>query len=222
MSTLFLIKLSENDKRIIIAVLFAIIITFVLIGLLGSLVVRIMKKQGKKCDDLISDVVVNKIVTTPHQLKVYARKKNSRYFIKQAWVPVLLIVTATLLLIIHNAIAGNWHYNPFNTKDGFGSLLFVWDFGHVFSTPESGVGVLVQWPTLINEPHFEINAIFSYFIVPFYFIGGIWYFMIAQGYLARTLRAHRLAKSVFDKSLDNYNQNTPIQDVNTVNTSEQQ
>ena len=69
MSTLFLIKLSENDRRIIIALLFAIIILFVLIGLLGSLVVRIMKWQGKKCDALINEVVVNRIVTTPRQLK---------------------------------------------------------------------------------------------------------------------------------------------------------
>ena len=101
MGTLFLIKLSENDKRIIIALLFAIIILFVLIGLLGSLVIRIMKWQGKKCDELINGVVINRIVTTPHQLKAYARKKNSRYFIKQAWIPVILITVGTLVLVIH-------------------------------------------------------------------------------------------------------------------------
>lgn len=215
MSTLFLIKLSENDKRIIIALLFAIIILFVLIGLLGSLVVRIMKWQGKKCDALINEVVVNRIVTTPRQLKSYARKKNSRYFIKQAWVPVILISIGAILLVIHNAVFKNWKYNPFNTNDGFGTLLFAWDFGHIFTKPETGTGILVNWPKLINEPHFESKALFSYFIVPCFVVGGLWYFFIAQGYLARTMRAHKLAKTVFDKSLDNYNQNTPIQEVNT-------
>ena len=215
MSTLFLIKLSENDRRIIIALLFAIIILFVLIGLLGSLVIRIMKWQGKKCDALINEVVVNRIVATPRQLKSYARKKNSRYFIKQAWIPVILITLGALLLIIHNAVFNNWKYNPFNTNDGFGTLLFVWDFGHIFTKPESGSGILVNWPKLINEPHFEAKALFSYFIVPCFIVGGLWYFFIAQGYLARTMRAHKLAKTVFDKSLDNYNQNTPIQEVNT-------
>ena len=215
MSTLFLIKLSENDKRIIIALLFAIIILFVLIGLLGSLVVRIMKWQGKKCDALINEVVVNRIVTTPRQLKSYARKKNSRYFIKQAWVPVILISIGAILLVIHNAVFKNWKYNPFNTDDGFGTLLFAWDFGHIFTKPETGTGILVNWPKLINEPHFESKALFSYFIVPCFIVGGLWYFFIAQGYLARTMRAHKLAKTVFDKSLDNYNQNTPIQEVNT-------
>ena len=215
MSTLFLIKLSENDRRIIIALLFAIIILFVLIGLLGSLVVRIMKWQGKKCDALINEVVVNRIVTTPRQLKSYARKKNSRYFIKQAWVPVILITVGVILLVIHNAVFKNWKYNPFNTNDGFGTLLFAWDFGHIFTKPETGTGILVNWPKLINEPHFESKALFSYFIVPCFIVGGLWYFFIAQGYLARTMRAHKLAKTVFDKSLDNYNQNTPIQEVNT-------
>ena len=215
MSTLFLIKLSENDRRIIIALLFAIIILFVLIGLLGSLVVRIMKWQGKKCDALINEVVVNRIVTTPRQLKSYARKKNSRYFIKQAWVPVILITVGVILLVIHNAVFKNWKYNPFNTNDGFGTLLFAWDFGHIFTKPETGTGILVNWPKLINEPHFESKALFSYFIVPCFTVGGLWYFFIAQGYLARTMRAHKLAKTVFDKSLDNYNQNTPIQEVNT-------
>ena len=217
MNPLFLLKLSENDRRIIIAVLFAIIIIFVLVGLLGSLVIRIMKWQGKKCDELISDVVVNRIVTTPAQLKSYARKKNSRHFIKQAWIPVVLILTGSILLIIHNAVFGKWNYNPFNTKDGFGSLFFVWDFGTIFTKPESGAGVLVNWPKLINEPHFEAKALFSYFIVPCYIVGGVWYFFIAQGYLARTLRAHKLSKTVFDKSLENYNQNVPIQEVNTDN-----
>ena len=215
MSTLFLIKLSENDRRIIIALLFAIIILFVLIGLLGSLVVRIMKWQGKKCDALINEVVVNRIVTTPRQLKSYARKKNSRYFIKQAWVPVILISIGAILLVIHNAVFKNWKYNPFNTNDGFGTLLFAWDFGHIFTKPETGTGILVNWPKLINEPHFESKALFSYFIVPCFIVGGLWYFFIAQGYLARTMRAHKLAKTVFDKNLDNYNQNTPIQEVNT-------
>ena len=73
-----LLKLSENDKRIIIAICLVIILLFVLIGVLGSIVVRTMKWQSKKCDTLVSDVVVNRIVTTPHQLRVYARKKNTR------------------------------------------------------------------------------------------------------------------------------------------------
>jgi len=217
MDLAFLIKLSDNDKHIIIAVLFAIIIIFVLVGLLGSVIARVMKWQGKKCDELINEVVINRIVTTPKQLKAYAFKKNNRQFIKQAWIPVVIIIVGFLLLIIRNAVFHNWSYNPFNKDDGFGTVLFVWDFSKGDSyTCILNLGIFkIMWPPLVNEPHFVAEATFSYFIVPCFVIGGVWYIIAAQSYLARWLRAHRLAKTVFDKSLDNYNQNTPIQETNT-------
>lgn len=206
-----LLKLSENDKRIIIAICLVIILLFVLIGVVGSIVVRTMKWQSKKCDTLVSDVVVNRIVTTPHQLRVYARKKNIRYFIKQAWIPILLILTGVLIIIIHNAVTKNWSYNPFNIEDGFGSLLFVWDFKDSDSyTKVFGITVMASWPPLANEPHFVVEALASYFAVPLVIVGACWYLVVAQAYLARTLRAYKLSKQVFEKSLDGFNQNTPI------------
>ena len=203
-----LIKLSENDKHILIAFFLAIIIVFVLFGLFGSLIIRTMKWQSKKCDALVHDVVVNRIVTTPHQLRVYARKKNRRCFLKQAWFPVVLIVFGVLLIVIHNIVFNNWSYNPFNTDDGFGTLLFVWNFGNADSyTKVFGITVLKEWPPLMNTPHFEAKALFSYIAIPALFIGGIWYVVAAQSYLARTLRAIKLSKSVFSSNLDNYSQN---------------
>lgn len=206
-----LLKLTENDKRIIIAICLVVILLFVLIGVIGSIVVRTMKWQGKKCDTLVSDVVVNRIVTTPHQLRVYARKKNTRHFIKQAWIPILLIVAGVVTIIIHNAVTKNWSYNPFNIDDGFGTLLFVWDFKDPDSyTKVFGVTVMASWPPLANEPHFAVDALASYFAVPLVIVGACWYLVVAQAYLARTLRAYKLSKQVFEKSLEGFNQNTPI------------
>lgn len=212
MNPLFLIQLSENDKRIIIALCIAIILLFVLIGFLGSLIVKTMKWQGKKCDTLVSDVVTNRIVTTPHQLRVYARKKNSRYFIKQAWIPVVLIIVGVLIIIIRDIVKQNWAYNPFNTEDGFGTLLFIWNFQDPDSyTTVFGLKLLAKWPPLSNEPHFVVEAICAYISVPLVIVGGLWYLVAAQAYLARTMRAHKLAKQVFEKSLEGFNQNTMFQ-----------
>ena len=211
MNPLFLLKLSENDKRIIIAICLVIILLFVLIGFIGSIVLRTMKWQGKKCDTLVSDVVVNRIVTTPHQLRVYARKKNTRYFIKQAWIPIILIIAGIIILIIHNSVTDNWSYNPFNIDDGFGTLLFVWDFKDPDSyTKVFGIKVMASWPPLANEPHFAVEALASYFAIPFLFVGAGWYLVVAQAYLARTIRAYKLSKQVFEKSLEGFNQNTPV------------
>ena len=217
MNPLFLVQLSENDKRIIIALCIAIILVFVLIGLLGSLIIRTMKWQAKKCDTLVADVVINHIVETPHQLRVYARKKNRRYFIKQAWIPLILVLIGAIILIIRNSVFNNWAYNPFNADDGFATLLFVFDFTDEASyTYIFGMKVLAKWPPLYNNmgPHFVNDAIYSYFAVPCLVVGGIWYLVAAQAYLARTLRAIKLSKTVFEKNLDNFNQSTPIQPEN--------
>ena len=211
MNLVLLIQLTETDKRLLIALCLVLILVFVLIGLLGSLIIRTMKWQGKKCDTLVSDVVTNKIVTTPQQLKKYARKKNSRYFLKQAWIPIIFIVIGVITLVIHNIVNKNWAYNPFNSTDGFGTLLFLWNFKDPDSyTAVFNIKVLAKWPPLYNQPHFVIEGIYSYIAIPFLVIGAIWYLVTAQAYLARTIRAHRLCKQVFEKSLEGFNGNTQV------------
>ena len=210
MSLRFLVTLSENDQRVLIAFVFAIVLLFVLIGLLGSLIVRTMKWQGKKCDTLVSDVVTNHIVETPHQLRKYAAKKNARQFIKQAWIPIIIIVVGVLVWIIRNAIVKDWTYDPFNKEKGFGTLLFLWDFGAEENwTTIFGMKLLAKWPALINKPHFVVEAIWTYVHVSCIVVGGLWYLVAAQSYLARTIRSFSLSKSVFEKSLEGFDQNTP-------------
>ena len=215
MNPVLLIKLSENDKRIIIAIFLILILVFVLIGLIGSLIVRTMKWQGRKCDTLVSDVVTNHIVTTPLQLRLYARKKNARYFIKQAWIPILLILVGVLIIVIRDAVKQDWSYNPFNIDDGFGTLLFICDFKNAQYTTIFGFTVLSDWPPFIT-PHFVQAALISYFAVPPFIIGCCWYLVAAQAYLARTIKAYKLSKTLFEKSLDNFNQNTPTPPNNDV------
>ena len=212
MNLVFLIQLTETDKRIIIALCFVFILAFVLIGLLGSLIIRTMRYQGKKCDTLVSDVVINKVVTDAKHLKRYARKKNGRYFLKQSWIPVLLIAVGGITLLIHSIVTKNWAYNPFNSTDGFSTLLFLFDWKDPDSyTTVFGMTVLAKWPPLIPPgPHFVPEAIYSYIAVPFLAIGGIWYLVTAQAYLARTIRAYQLSKQVFEKSLEGFNGNTQV------------
>ena len=204
-----LFKLTENDKRVLIALCFAVILFFVLCGIIGSLIIRTMKWQGKKCDTLVSDVVVYRIITTPHQLRRYAARKNARHFIKQAWIPIIIILVGFVIWIIRNAVTKDWAYNPFNVETGFGSLLFTWDLNDPdIYTTIFGYKIIADWPKLSNEPHLVAEAIASYFIVPAIVGGGLWYIVTAQAYLARTIRAVQLSKKVFEKSLENFDQNT--------------
>ena len=216
-----LITISENDKRLLIALLLVLILVFVLIGYIGMLITRIMKWQGKMLDNLVADVLYTRVVTTRKHFFRYANKKNWRMFYKQSWVGIIILITAAVVLIIRDAIAKDFTYNPFNQNDGFATVLFLWDFANPdYHTTIFGIEVLSQWPPLINSPHFVIEAWASYIFVPGAVIGGLWYLWAVQCLIARTIRMIRLSRTAFDKNLDNFNQNDAIANRlnNAVNT----
>lgn len=202
----FLISLSENDKRLILALFLVLILVFVLIGYIGFLITRLMKWQGKKLDTLVADPVVTRVITDKKHFIKYARKKNWRLFFKQSYIAILILVTAALVLVIRDAICRDFAYNVFeHHKTGFGTILFVWDFSGCFKQ-QSG-SLLVTWPVLINKPHFEVNAIVSYIFVTSLIIGGGWYLIALQSLISRTIRMYQLSTSAFEKTLEGFNQN---------------
>ena len=87
-----LFKLTENDKRVILAILLLVILVFVIIGFIGSIIVRVMKYQGKKLDTMCHDAVVAKVIKDEKHFKRYARMKNRRAFIKES--KIIIIVFA--------------------------------------------------------------------------------------------------------------------------------
>ena len=76
MINLVLLKLTENDKRVIFILLAVIILLLVLIAYIGYLVTIVMKWQGKKINNHVTDAVVTGVIKSEDQFKAYARKKN--------------------------------------------------------------------------------------------------------------------------------------------------
>lgn len=209
-----LIKLTENDKRIIIVLLLLLILLFVIIGYIGVLITRVMKWQGKRMDNMMHDIVITRVVTDSKSFKRVARKKNWRYFYKTAWIPLFIILFAVALYLIALATNG-WHYDLFDYKlTGFNTLFFVYDFNDPsIYTNVFGLTILATWPPLINTPHFEVQALFSYFIIPIFLVGAIWYLICLQCLIARKIRIHQLAESIYSKNLADYN----INNINAIN-----
>ena len=201
------IKLNESEKRIVFVIFLVIIIALMIIAAIGMIIQKVMKSQAKRIENDTFDAVTNNLLPTKKTFKKYANKKNKQILLKQAWVPIILIIVGFVTLLIRNAITKNFSYNPFNNKDGFSTLLWLWDFNNpenytkIFLVPFK---VLKQWPPLINEPHLVKEAWGSYVFVPFVCVGGFWYLLISQAYLARKLKINKLAKSIYDKNLSNY------------------
>ena len=204
-----LVKLTENDKRLILALLLIVILLFVIIGLIGALIIKVMKKQGKKLDSLTYDVVKSHLITDKKKFKKYARRKNWRLFFLESWKPLLIMFVGSLVLIIRDAVTRDFSYNVFDYKvTGFNTFFFVWDFSHIFKALEGGF--VFKWPPLISTPHWSNPAWASYIFMPCMIVGGVWYLIAVQSVIARTLRMHELMDSIYEKSLEGYNQNEDI------------
>lgn len=217
-----LLALSENDKRLILALLLVLILFFVLIGYLGMLIIKVMKWQGKRLDSEVADVLVTRVITDRKHFMPYARKKNWRIFFKDAAIPIIILIVAFTVLLVRNIIERDFSYNPFNHHDGFGTLLFLWDFENPDCyTRVFGLTVLCEWPPLINEPHVVAEAWCGYIFVPLIFIGGLWYLWTLQSLISRTIRIYKLSRTAFSKNLENFNQTDALSSaINKANSSQ--
>ena len=206
-----LLSLSDGDKRIIFSLLLILIIAIVFIGLLGYILFRLMKWQAKKIDDLVHDVVATKVITDKKTFLKYGRYKNWALFFKQTYIPILIIILAFVILIIHNSITNNWSYNPFSTYDGFGTIFYTWKISGEYTD-----GAIIKFAKLAvdNTPHLIDIAWAGYIFGPFILVGGTWYVIIAACLLARTVLLYRRSRDIFEKSLEGYRQNETYNNVN--------
>ena len=209
-----LISLSENDKRLIFALLIVIILLLVLIGYLSYLLVKLMMWQSKKMDTLIHDVIVTKVITDKKHLIQYGRKKNWALFFKQAYIPIIIALVGVIILLIRDSINNDFAYNPFSVENGFGSIFWTWKLSDEFVG-----GDLIKFNKIVldNSPHFVAEGWAGYICCPCFIIGGLWYLVAVSSLIARTIMLYKRSREVFEKSLAGYNQN----ETNNVNVAAQ-
>lgn len=214
-----LLKLTESDKRLIIAFLLIFILLFVIIGAIGYLIVRIMKWQGKKLDSCVSDVVYTRVITDKKKFSKFAHKKNWIIFYKGARIPVIIMLVSSLFLLLSFLIKrhfdATFQLDLFSIEKGFGSILFIWDFNGVITVDPLTLSLSFRLPVLINEPHIVDDGWISYVFIPSMAVGILWYLWHVQSLISRTLRIKKLSESIFDKNLDNFNQNEQL--MNSIN-----
>ncbi|MCQ2752755.1 MAG: hypothetical protein MJ206_00620 [Bacilli bacterium] len=204
-----ILTLSENEKRVLITLVVLILLVFVIVGYIGLLVEKTMKKQGKRASTMMYDVVTAKVVTTEKGFRRLGHKKNNQLFARQATPAFLILTLAGIIYIINGAISKTWLFNLFDKDTGFGSVMWLWDFAHVKRVQVFGMWIIADWPPLLNTPHFVAAAWASYIIVPCLFVGGTWLLVTTQAHIARAFKLKRLAKTVFNPSLETpeFNQN---------------
>ncbi len=78
----FLIKLTEEDTRILIAIFIIVLLLFVIISYVGSLIRSVMKFQAKDLDTSMHDLISTGVVDSPRYFRRIAAKKNNRLLFK--------------------------------------------------------------------------------------------------------------------------------------------
>lgn len=219
---IFLLKLSETDKKFIIALVLIICAILSIFIVLSLLIAHICKTQAKKADTLVHDYVVTGILSTKTKFLRVASRKNRIYFYRKARIPMLLILIHFIIALIFMIAINRYDYGALwgeytENGIGFATIFYVFDFAHPTYGTFFGMEILSGFP-LLNEPHFSAMAIVSYFIVPIFCVGIAWFFIEVQGFLARQIRILKLSKSIYSKRLDNIKLN-PLNNINSNNNT---
>ena len=193
------IKLSENTKKALIILFLIFIILFVLIGYISLAVEGVMKKQGSKADEMLSDVVRAEYFEKEKPFRRFAWKKNMKVFYVEARIPFLILLASWFTYLLFCMFTGKWGYNPLSRTEGFATLLF--EFGEWPKEKFFGMTLISGWPEVVTKPHFEPIAIFSYIFVPANIVGILWFLYCTQAYIARVLRIRKISRGIYRKKL---------------------
>lgn len=194
-----LIKLSENDKRLIIVLLLLLILIFVIAGYVSLLVKKIMDKQASKVDGMLKNVVDAKLFDNEKKFVKFGIKKNIKVFYKEARIPFCIIAAGFLLLFFYCLFSKNWRPGVFTRETGFGSLFPELEWP---KTTFFGMTIVNGWPKVITPAAFKAQAWMSYIFVPVEAVGMVWFLLCTQAYIARSLRIYKVARSIYRKKLD--------------------
>lgn len=198
---------NENAKRVLYTLFLILIIALALLSLIGSIILKTLDNQGRLLDREISDPIKKcRLIQDEKHFMKYSVKKNKILFFKQSLKPMAVIFVGVATLIIYYLVTENWSYNPWSMENGFGSLLITWDFSTIFTlNPGDNTGLLINWPQISHAPSFDIHNWCGYVTGVCWIVGGIWYLWAVQGLMGRTFRILKLKKTIYEKTLENFN-----------------
>lgn len=196
---MLLIKLSENEKRIIIALCLLILLIIVLFGYLYLLVRKIMDRQGKQVDKMMYDIMKARVITDAKTFRKVSLYKSHLYFVKKAWIPFLIMIISVFGLLIYGWATKDAGLTYFAEAWRDISIKLKWPMGDFF-----GLRVPVDWPTISKAPDFSFtfSKYFSLFCTIVGAYGFFAFLVRVQALIARFLRIIKLKKTYFAKDLN--------------------
>lgn len=201
-SLYFLIKLSESDKRVLIALCLVLIILLVLFGYLVKLIKYILSKKADYVDNSMYDLLDANVITDKKHFRKVSWEKNRRKFYFESRIPVFFLILSLFILFLYLCIAGFdvAFIGEYNSK-----LLFKLDWSNCGELLLGFIPALARWPKIVQSPVFYFNKIDAW--ITYIFDIGIIYssihFIICSTFfLARNFRTISVSNSYFKKDLN--------------------
>lgn len=193
-----LIKLTEDDKRLIISLCLIIILVGIIYGYFVKVVKNVMKKQGDAVDNYMYNLIATKIVDNPKSFKKVAYEKSFRKFYFASFLPFFLMAFICILILIYQLVMEktSWNFIFDNINQIFFTL--EWPTSKIF-----GITLISDWPSITKTPvfHFSLEAILSYVFLLFSVYSAFHYIFSVQALIARNWRIRKLAHSFFKKNI---------------------
>lgn len=201
MSWISLIKLTDNDKRLLIAVFLIVILFFLIAGYIFELIKRIAQRQAHKIDAVMANMVNMAVLRSPKEFRREAHKKNMTLLFKSYIIPFILVLVALLIHLLASTFYGHIIDILDYEKEGFMTIIYIFDWKNIPFSNFFGMSLPSDWPPVLNRPHFEAAAIISYIIGPVYLFSIIWLLISTQAFIARTYRIFKLNRLLFSDDL---------------------
>ncbi|MCF0117184.1 MAG: hypothetical protein HUJ61_03935 [Bacilli bacterium] len=218
MMFLHLLELTENDKRILIAILLFFFLFFAIVGWIVQGIRKIMHIQGKVVDTYMDDMTKTNVIKSKRRFTKIARYKSRYLLFKQAWIPLLIMAVAWIIVAVYVTIS---HEDNllflFSEKDGFGTLFFIQDWSKAPRADFFGLHIISGWAPLkeividdtIVQCHPRAywssgNWWISIITVPMMIVSALWFLLITQRFIARDQRIYYLSRILYQKNLEVY------------------
>lgn len=194
-----LIKLSENEKRVLIALCLLILVVIVIVGYLYLLVKKIMDRQGRQIDKMMYDIMKARVIIDAKTFRKVSLYKSHLYFLKKTWIPFVIMFIFAAALLIYGWSSGDPGMKFFSQAWNDLSFKLSWPMGDFF-----GLHVPVDWPTIAKASDFswDVGKYLSLACTLGGAYGALTYLIQVQALIARFLRIHKLKKTYFSKDLN--------------------
>lgn len=200
-----LIQLTENDRRILVALCIVLIIVFVIIAYIGHGIKSLMKWHGKGIDQYMYGLCKAGLVKNPKEFMMQVLKREIRYlYIKTRWAFRIGLSTGLVLVLFALIFRPSGEGQPLFAFYGEAldnlRIILDWPRGRFFGFDN----FIVDWPTVARwpVPQFNFGSIITYLsiIVAGYVIVVLFIYVI--GFIGKLLRAKDKSDEVFAKDLD--------------------